>query len=79
MLYNMDQRHLIEAHYSNKEFPLTETRYIKLMSPVAINIYRDRTVIIVFGKKITSIQIISQDVADSFLEYFHMLWAAGRP
>lgn len=78
MLYNMDQRHLIEAHYSNKEFPLTETRYIKLMSPVAINIYRDRTVIIVFGKKITSIQIISQDVADSFLEYFRMLWATGR-
>lgn len=78
MLYNIDQRHLIEAHYSQKEFPLTETRYIKFVSPVAINIYQDRTVIIVFGKKITSIQIISQDVADSFLEYFRMLWVTGR-
>lgn len=74
MLYNLAQKQIIESNYSHREFPLTETRYINHISPVAINIFKDRTAIIIFGKKITSIQIISQEVANSILEYFNMLW-----
>ncbi|MFH0701722.1 MAG: helix-turn-helix domain-containing protein [Candidatus Woesearchaeota archaeon] len=78
MLFNRRQRKTTEDLYSNKQFPGTKNKYIEHTSPVAINIYRDRTVIIVFGKKITSIYIKSEEVAQSFLEYFQMMWKIAK-
>ena len=78
MLFNRRQRKTTEDLYSNKQFPGTKNKYIEHTSPVAINIYRDRTVIIVFGKKITSIYIKSVEVAQSFLEYFQMMWKIAK-
>ena len=78
MLYNLKQRDIIQDLYSSKKYPLTKTRYRDHTSPVAINIYKDRTVIIIFGKKISSIYIKSQDVANSFLEYFNLLWKTAK-
>jgi len=78
MLFNERQKENTEKLYSNKNFPGTLTRYIEHTSPVAINIYADRTVIIIFGKKITSIHITSKEVARSFLEYFKMLWKIAK-
>jgi sugar-specific transcriptional regulator TrmB len=74
MLYNLRQKDVISKAYSNKEFPRTFTKFIKHTSNVAINIYKDRTAILVFGREITAIHIKSQDVANSFLEYFNMMW-----
>ena len=74
MLYNLRQKEAILKAYSNKEFPSTECKFIRHTSNVAINVYTDRTVIVVFGKEITAIHIKSQDVANSFMEYFDMLW-----
>lgn len=74
MLYNLGQKDLVKKLYSSKEYEGVKTKYITHTSPVAINIYKDRTVIIIFGKKISAIHIKSQDVAKSFMEYFNLLW-----
>jgi predicted DNA-binding transcriptional regulator len=79
MLYNKIQKGAVSKNYSAKMYPCTTTRYIEHTSPVAINIYKDRTVIIVFAKKINAIHIKSQDVANSFMEYFNLLWKQGTP
>jgi len=78
MLYNLRQKTDILKNYSSKLYPGTDTRFIEHTSPVAINIYKDRTVIIIFSKKISAIHIKSQDVANSFMEYFNILWKQAR-
>ena len=74
MLYNQKQKESASEAYGWKKYPGTTTRYILHNSPVAINIYKDRTAIIIFAKTITTIHIRSQDVANSFMEYFNLLW-----
>jgi len=78
MLFNFTQKKSTGKLYSKKEFPGTITKYIEHTSPVAINIYKNRTVIIIFGKEITSIYIKSKDVANSFMEYFNLLWKSSK-
>jgi len=79
MLFNLHQKASTERLYSSKKYPGTKTRYIPHTSPVAINVYKDRTVIIIFGKKVAVINITSQDVANSFMEYFDLLWEQAKP
>jgi len=79
MLFNLRQRESTERLYSSKEYAGTTTRYIPHTSPVAINIYKNRTVIIIFGKSTSAIHITSQDVANSFMEYFDLLWKQAKP
>jgi len=74
MLFNERQKENTKKIYSSKKYPLTKTKFISSTSPVAINIYKNRTIIIIFGKKISAIQIKSEEVANSFLEYFNLLW-----
>ncbi len=78
MLFNMKQRKTTKELYSSKKYPRTSIKYIEHTSHVAINIYKDKTVIIIFGKKIVSIYITSQDVANSFIEYFNLLWKQAK-
>lgn len=78
MLFNLKQKSSTEKLYSTKKYPQTETRFIEHSSPVAINIYKDRTAIIIFGKEISTIIIKSQDVANSFMEYFNILWKIAK-
>ncbi len=78
MLFNLRQKESTKRLYSSKKYPATKTKYIQHTSPVAINIYKDRTVIIIFGNKINSIHIKSQDVANSFIEYFNLLWSSAK-
>ncbi len=78
MLFNQRQKESTEKLYSTKKYPGTETKYIQHSSPVAINIYKDRTVIIIFSKEVNTIHIKSQDVAKSFREYFELLWKIAK-
>lgn len=78
MLFNIKQKESTEKLYSSKKYPDTITRYIQHTSSVAINIYKDRTIIIIFGKKIDAISIKSTDVANSFIEYFKLLWYSSK-
>lgn len=76
MLYNKRQKTNTDELFNT--YAYTTTKYIDHTSPVAINIYNDRTVIIIFGKQISAIHIKSEEVANSFLEYFHMLWTQAE-
>lgn len=78
MLFNINQKESTEQLYSSKKYPETITKYIEHASPVAINVYKDRTVIIIFAKKISAISIKSQDVANSFIGYFNLLWKTAK-
>ena len=74
VLVNKEQKNTVEHSYSSKKYEYTSTKYITHTSPVAINVYQDKTFIIIFGKTITSILITSENVAKSFKEYFDLLW-----
>ncbi|MCA9478267.1 MAG: hypothetical protein KC535_03920 [Nanoarchaeota archaeon] len=74
MLFNKKQKEEVQHTYASKNYSWTTTRYIDHTSPVAINVYQNKTIIIIFGRAITSIYITSQEVANSFLEYFTLLW-----
>lgn len=74
MLYNTRQKKTARQEYGTEEFPNSETRYIEHTSAVAINIHNNKTFIIIFGNELTGVKITSQDVANSFLEYFNLLW-----
>ncbi len=78
MLYNVSQKETVDRLYGQSKFSLTQVRYIPTASPVAINIYANRVVIIIFGKEMTLIHIRSQQTASSFLEYFSILWKQGN-
>lgn len=79
MLFNFEQRKSTQELYSKRKYSNTETRYIEHASPVAINVYKNKTIIIIFGRKISSIYINSRDVANSFIEYFNLLWRQAKP
>ncbi len=78
MLYNERQRKIVSESYSSKEFPLSETRFIAHNSAVSINIHKNKVLITVFGKNLVGIKITSQAVADSFMEYFWILWKSSK-
>jgi len=78
MLYNDWQKKTTEERYGSQIFKHSTTRYISHSNPVSVNIYKDRTLIIIFGKKLSAIHIKSQDVANSFLEYFNILWKQSK-
>ena len=78
LLFNKKQKESTERLYSSRKYPGTLTRYIEHSSPVAINMYHDRTIIIIFGKEVTSMVIKSSEVALSFMEYFNLLWKTGK-
>jgi predicted transcriptional regulator len=75
MLYNLRQKEMASKVFSGYEY--TTVKYIPHTSPVAINVYKNRTVIIIFGKRITTVHIKSEDVAKSFREYFELLWESA--
>lgn len=59
-----------------KRLPLAEIRYIdeKYSNPLAINIYKDKTAIILWAKEPIAILIKNKDIADSYKLYFELMW-----
>ena len=78
MLYTESYRKIAEKEYSSKEYSLTTTQFIRHAAPVALNVYQDKTILLIAGNSTTAISITSQDVANSFLEYFNLLWKTAR-
>lgn len=74
MLYNKRQEETVNKSYSEKEYKNTQTKFINHSAPTSINIYKNKTLITLFDKKIIAIQITSQEIANSFKEYFELLW-----
>lgn len=78
MLYNKRQEKIVKQSYSSKEFPKTQTKFIDHTSAVSINIHKNKTLIMIFGKEITGIKITSDAIADSFREYFDLMWKSAK-
>jgi len=64
-----------------KKIPLSEIRYLpeKYSNPVSVNIYSDKTAIILWASKPLAIVIRNKEIAESYRNYFALLWKIARP
>jgi sugar-specific transcriptional regulator TrmB len=64
-----------------KDIPLAEIRYLpkKYESPVAMNIYGNKTAIILWAKNPIVIAIREKEIADSYRNYFELMWKLAKP
>ncbi|MFA5857240.1 MAG: helix-turn-helix domain-containing protein [Candidatus Pacearchaeota archaeon] len=63
-----------------KNIPLSEVRYLpeKYSSPVAINIYQDKTAIILWAKDPIAIVIKNKEINQGYKNYFEIMWKIAR-
>lgn len=61
--------------------PLAEIRYLpkKYESPVAMNIYGNKTAIILWAEQPIVIAIREKEIADSYRNYFELMWKLAKP
>jgi len=64
-----------------KKIPLAEIRYLpkKYESPVAMNIYGNKTAIILWAKQPIVIAIREKEIADAYRNYFEIMWKIAKP
>ena len=48
------------------------------MTPAEVNVYKDKTAIVLWGKNPIAFLIKSKDTAKSFKGYFDLLWKIAR-
>jgi len=63
-----------------KRIPLAEIRYLpeKYASPVAVNIYGEKTAIILWAKEPIAIVIKHPEIAQGYRNYFELLWRIAK-
>lgn len=63
-----------------KKIPLSEIRYLpqKYANPLAINIYKDKVAIILWKKVPLAIVIKEKEIAESYKQYFELMWKSAR-
>ncbi|MFH1358515.1 MAG: helix-turn-helix domain-containing protein [archaeon] len=63
-----------------KNISLSEIRYLpqKYESPVAVNIYGNKTAIILWAKEPIVIAIRNQEIADAYRNYFELMWKMAK-
>ena len=71
---------IIAQNRTIKKIPLAEIRYIpeKYSSPVAVNIYQDKTAIILWAKEPIAIVIKNKEVAEGYKNYFELMWRIAK-
>ena len=59
-----------------KKIPLSEIKYLpnKYENPVAVNIYDDKTAIILWAKEPIAIVIKNKEIAAGYKSYFELMW-----
>jgi len=64
-----------------KDIPLAEIRYLpkKYESPVAMNIYGNKTAIILWAEEPIVIAIREKEIADSYRNHFELMWRLAKP
>ncbi len=75
LLYGEDARKTIEYQEKSK---FCHIKYLPYSSLVSINIYKDVILICVFSGEPITFKIKSKKVADSFMEYFNLLWKSAK-
>jgi len=60
--------------------PLTEIRYLpeKYTNPLAVNIYDDKTAIILWAKEPIAILIKNKEIAEGYKNYFELMWKIAK-
>jgi len=60
--------------------PLADIRYLpqKYSNPVAVNIYEDKTAIILWAKDPIAILIKEKEIADAYRNYFELMWKLAK-
>ena len=63
-----------------KRIPLAEIRYLpeKYASPVAVNIYGEKTAVILWAKEPIAIVIKHPEIAQGYRNYFELLWRIAK-
>ncbi len=71
---------IIAQDKSIKKIPLAEIRYLpeKYTSPVAVNIYSEKTAIILWAKDPIAIVIRHKEIAEGYKNYFELLWKIAK-
>lgn len=71
---------IIASEKLSKKIPLSEIRYIpqKYANPLAINIYGSKVAIILWKKSPIAIVIKEKEIADSYRQYFELMWRMAR-
>ncbi len=63
-----------------KRIPFAEIRYLpeKYSNPVSVNIYGDKTAIILWASEPLAIVIKNKEIANSYRNYFKLMWKIGK-
>jgi HTH-type transcriptional regulator, sugar sensing transcriptional regulator len=65
---------------SIKKIPLAEIKYLpeKYSNPVSVNIYGDKTAIILWASEPLAIVIKNKEITDGYKNYFELLWKIAK-
>jgi len=75
IIFNETSRGLFK---SSETSPYVTARYLPHSTPTAINIYKDYTIIAIITKDPITLLIKNKDAANSFKEYFKIMWKQAR-
>jgi len=77
IIYNQDAKDLIKIR---KQQPLTEVRVMpkEYLTPASIEIINNKTLIVIYQPELIVFLIESKETADSFKQYFKMLWKIAK-
>lgn len=77
IIYNENARGNIEEQTRHPK--LFKVKYLENITPAEINIWADKTMIVILRKNPTVILVSDQKVADSFGQYFDVMWKLAKP
>ncbi len=76
IIYNENARGNIQEQMKYPQ--LFEVRYLENTTPAEINIWADKTMVVILRKVPTVILISDEKVTDSFRQYFEVMWKMAR-
>jgi len=75
IIFNESSRGLFKTQEQSK---LAQVRYMRHSTPAAINIYKEYTIIAILNQEPITLLIKNKDTADSFKEYFKLMWENSK-
>ncbi len=71
---------IIASDRKIKRIPLAEIHYLpeKYSNPVSVNIYGDKTAIVLWAEKPTAIVIKDKSITEGYRKYFELMWKIAK-
>jgi len=71
---------IIASDKKISKIPLAEIKYLpqKYSNPVAVNIYKDKTAIILWATEPIAIVIKNKEIAEGYKNYFELMWKIAK-